>query len=82
MLSVVWRWFWRIVLWGTLAIIALIALLALADWGQTDRIGWALMFFGGLGGAALHFLSEIKRGVFILVEQNARLLNRQPHSFD
>lgn len=72
-----WRWFWRILLWGVAALIALCALFALVAWAEQHPERWAWSIIGGLLGVISWNVNELRKLAAQLVTQNARLLDQQ-----
>jgi len=57
-LGFAWRWFWKIVFWGVIALLGLWALAALVEWAGANPDKWTIAFFGALAGLALYRLEE------------------------
>lgn len=71
-LGFLWRWFWRIALWGVVAVIGLIGVLYVIDLALKDPIWWGFGLVVGVSWAAISLLSEIKRLLIQLVAQGER----------
>lgn len=76
-LGFAWRWFWRPVWWGFVAVASLYALIWVIGWAGENPERWASALIGGALGLIVWHLQQIQRLLAAIVDQNARLLTRQ-----
>lgn len=69
-----WRWFWRIAWWGTIAVLGLLALLYISEWADKNPERWGLAVVSGLLGLSVHLLNEIHRRAGMIVRQNDEII--------
>lgn len=72
----VWRWFWRIAIWGAVAILALIALFYFLDWAFSDRAAWSKIGWGVAFGWLAWMLHEVQQSLGRVFDQNVIILRR------
>lgn len=78
----VWRWFWRIVGWGALAIAALFVLFMAVGWANEHPGEWISTLTVTMLGIIAGLMFDVRRLLQRLVEQNDRAPRRSLASDD